>query len=689
MKNIIKAKGRAWGATAMATLCAMAAQTATAQNFSKVYDAMPDMTLDQTYSALINYQKANPYLSCVYVQLGSVSEKKMVMYDPLRETESIIFWGKNAELFYGNLNVYYTDGDVRSEFYENLHIPFSGKRITDDDLWRYVEQHKQKCKNIADSTSLIYAAIESSRSHYNQSIETFKGICDDYLDRNEMLLRYDSKLAARLGELKKHSEECEKQFAEYKRLTKLFPVANYTQLYEKVPIETYRLDGLTNSDFFSNRFNMWDYSAWVADFERTFNSQIVPLRNDVATINKAYMAARSEFEAGGIVAEATKKPYDEYFLFRLGHFDVGSAVDALFDYLEATREMIVMAGDSLGRNLSYAPGLESRKMRRLSRLTLQAKAAAQKRQTLADNVTEGKLARFADLFTGQYGGMTGMKDFMERDAQYCQSIIDQMSEATAAYMSQAAQSQSSETDAYSTPNGQAAPSVPLWVAIDPKSVTARFVSTHIARNTRGQIAAAAGYAKGNAQSWFVAGISAEGSTQWMLRPKGVNSVNKLVATTDGVLVAAIRRLKPAIIFVDGQGNEVASLASETEIVDFMDRDGVSGSIFWTSGNDQGLPTLSMAAEGATDKSWTTALSGMAKAAQVSVTAGGFAVTGITPNGELAVLDVAADGTVGEKTIVAEGIADILATQRVSSVEMGALVTTTDGKHKYLSYGIGQ
>lgn len=686
MTNIIKAIR---SALSTAALCAMAAQPIAAQNFSKIYDAMPDMTLDQTYSALINYQKANPYLSCVYIQLGSVSEKKMVMYDPLRETESIKFWGKNAELFYGNLTVYYTEGDVRSEFYENLHIPFSGKRITDDDLWKYVEFHKQKCKNIADSTSLIYSAIESSRSHYNQSIETFKGICDEYLDRNEMLLRYDAKLASKLGSLKRHFEECEKQFAEYKRLTKLFPVANYTQIYEKVPIETYRLDGLTNSDFFANRFTMWDYSAWVAEFENTFNNQIVPLRNDVAAINKAYMAARSEFEAGGVVTDAMRKPYDEYFLFRLGHFDVGSAVDALFDYLEATREMIVMAGDSLGRNLTYAPGLESRKMRRLSRLAQQARTAAEKRKTLAENATENKLARFADLFAGQYGGVAGMRDFLERDAKYCQSIIDQMSEATASYMGQAARSQSSEADIYSTSGGQAAPSVPLWVAMEPQSVTSKYISTHVARNALGQIAATAGYAKGNAQSWFVAGISANGATQWLLRPKGVNSVNKLTATTDGVLVSAIRQLRPAIIFIDGLGKEVSSLPSEAEIVDFMDRDGVSGAIFWTTGNDQSLPTLSMAAEGATDKSWTTALSGMAKAAQVSVTAGGFAVTGVTPDGELAVLGVAADGTLGEKTIVAEGIADILATQRVSSAEMGALVKTTDGKHKYLSYGIGQ
>ncbi len=673
-------------------LCAIAAfgiftSSVLAQNFRKVYDALPDMTLDQAYSALFDFQKANPYLSAVYIQLGDVCEKKMIMFDPLRETESIRFWSQNAELFYGNLKVYYSDGDVRTEFYENLHIPFAGKKITDADLWSYVEQHKQKCKNIADTTSLIYSTIESSRLHYNKSIEAFKSICNDYQDRNEMLLRYDAPLAARLDSLKWHASECERQFAEYKRLTKLYPIANYTQRYEKVPIETFRLDGLTNSDFFENRFNIWDYTAWIADFQKTFNSQIKPLRDDVAKINNAYMSARAEFDAGRLATSASTKPYDENFLFRLGHFDVGSAVDPLFDYLDATREMIVLAGDSLGRNFSFAPGLENRKMRRLSRLVQQSQVAAQKRQTLIAISTKEKLARFADLFVKQYGGVAGMKSFVERDAQYCQSIINQMNEATADYIRQAAQF--SETDVYSTPNGAAAPSVPLWVAFEPQSVTAKFISTHVVRNARGQVAAAAGYVKGNAQSWFVAGISPEKSTQWLLRLKGVNSINNVALTSDGILISAIRQLKPVVIFIDNQGKEQASISSNAEFANIMDRDGVTGSTFWVAGNDQSLPTLSKASDGSAAQDWTSAISGITKVYSVNVVADGFILIGSTPTGGLATVHVSADGVTDTPKVIAADVADVVATQRVSSSEMAALVKLSSGKHQYIPFSIGQ
>ncbi len=672
----------------MAVAAASIASAAAAQSFSAVYDAMPSMTLDQQFSALANFQKANPYFACTYIQLGSVSEKKMIIYDPLRETESIGFWAGNAKLYYGNLKVYYKNGDVRDEYYENIKIPFAGKKVTDDDLWAYVNHHLNLCKNYNDTITLIYTAIEQSRVNYNKSIEEFQSICNDYSDMNDMLLRYDDALAKRLASLKSHSDECFRQFDEYKRLTKIYPLANYRQIYEKVPIETFRLDGLTNSDFFSNRFNIWDYSAWIENFNNVFNQQIKPLRQDVERINKAYVAARKDFESGKVLTSASyAKPYDEYFSFRLGHFDVGSIVDALFDYQDATREMLVMAGDSLGRDLGTDLTLVSRKMRRLANLTQLAQTAADKRQTLASLVSANSVARFTDFFRAQYGGEQGLSKFIANDDAYCQGIIDQMSDATASYIARVNSAATQAVDTYSTASSAAAPSVPLWITLDPSTLTSKYVSTQVSRGPNGGIAAVSGHQKANAQSWFVAGITPAGATQWLLKLSGVNQVTRLSALADGVMAAALRQLKPVIIYIDANGKEAAAVSTDSEIIDFMDRDGVTGNIFWTEGNDQNAPSLSMAAEGAAAKSWSAPLTGLAKAMQVSVVADGFVVSGLTPAGEFATVRVSSDGMASDPAILTPGVADVIATQRVSSSQMSALVETASGSHKYVSYEI--
>lgn len=682
MNTDIKTKA----ATTLAALCALLTP-ATAQNYTKVYDALPDMTLDQAYCALIEFQKGNPYFANTYLQLASICEKKMIIYDPLREYSSMKFWANNATLFYGNLRVYYTENDVRSEFYENLKIPFSGKRITDADLWDYVELHKGRCKNHCDTTTLIYEAIEASRRNYNLAIESFKSICNDYSDLNDMLLRHDDALAGRLGKLKAYAADCERHFAEYKRLTDLYPVANYKQLFEKVPIETFRLDGLTNSDFFNNRFAMWDYAGWLEKFDASLRGNIVPLRREVERINAAYVSGRKEFAGGGVVSACETKPYDKLFEYSLLHFDVGSVVGVLFDYLDATRQMLNLAGDSLGRDTSDATDLESRKMRRLYQLTQMSQTAARKREALLGSIDGGKIAHFADFFKSQYGGETGLRSFLAGEEAFCQSVIDSMSDATAAYVARTAATPAATTGAYSAARGAAAPSVPLWVTLEPKSLTSKYVSTHVCRDSRNQIVATAGYAKGNAKSWFVAGISPDSTTQWLTRLNGVNSVTSVSATDDGLLVAAIRKLKPVLIFVGKDGKEQASVSSEAETVDMAGRDGVTGDIFWLSGNDTHSPTLCKAADGAAGREWGAALGGMTRACSVNITTGGYVVTGLTPQGELATVRVSPDGTAGEVSPQMGGVESVVTTQRVSSAEMAALVRTADGRHKYLTYRV--
>lgn len=684
MKNAnIFSKAQSYGMVALATLCLSA--TSHAQNFSKIYDALPDMTLDQSYSALIDFQKANPYFSNTYIQLGNVSEKKMILYDPLREISTVQFWAGNAKLFYGNLKVYYKEGDCRSEFFENLNIPYSGKRITDEDMWRFVNEHLAACKNYSDTTTLIYSAIESSRKNYNQCIEEFTEICNEYKNLNDLLLRHDDKLAKKLTTLKTHIDECEKQFAEYKRLTKLFPIADYRQLYEKQPIETYRLDGLTNSDFFNNRFTIWDYSKWVDEVEKDFTEHIKPLRSEVEAINKAYAQAREKFSAGDILQSDAKAPYDEFFLYKLEHYDVGSLIEPLFDYLESTRQMTLMAGDSIGRDAGTDMTLESRKMRRLSQLAQQQSVAADKRKVLSNAITSAKIMRFKDFFVKEYGGTDGLREFLVKDDAYCQTIVDAMSEATAAYLSRVSKYSTSENELYSSAAGAAAPALPLWVTMDPQSIKGKYVTTHTSRGSRGEVAAVAGYAKANAKNWFVAGISDNLATQYVLQLKNVNSVSSIRATADGVLVSALRSLKPVIIYVNTQGKEVAAVPTTSEIIDVMERDGVSGSIVWIEGNDKQTPTMSLAQESATVATWTTQISGLAKALSTSAAGDGYVVTGISTEGELAYAYISTTGQVRNFEKIQAGVEDIISSIRVSSDEIGVLAKMKTGANKYIAF----
>lgn len=653
---------------------------AQAQNYTVVYDALPNMTLDQSYSVLMSYQKANPYNSNVYAQIGSISEKKMILFDPLRQNEGVRFWAGNVKLFYGNLKVYYKKGDCKSEFWDNLDIPF-GDRRDDQVMWDYINKHMAFCKNYSDTTTLIYNAIERSKSFYNQALGIYRTICDEYMDMHDMLLRNDAQLEARMQSMGELIDNSVKEFDEYKRLTKLYPVGNYRQLYEKKPIETYRLDGLTNSDFYNNRFFMWDYRSWIDDFQKAYKTDIVPLRQEADAIEQHYRDGRAELKAGRDQDIVLDKPYDDLFLFRLGRYDNSSLLRELFAYLEETRQLVVLAGDSLSRNLVSEPGLESRKMSQLYKMTRQNAEAGRRRSLLNDAIAPDKVAKFTDFFAKRYGGEAGLRTFVQSDGQYCESLLDQTAGEVCAYIDGQRKSQPSMEDRYSAKQG-AAPSVPLWVASNAAAVKTPHVTSHVAYANRSIPVYVAGYQKANQRAWHVAGIDAVGKTKWLTALKGVGSVTSLARSEGGCLVNVVADGGPRLLWLDDSGKQKVSVATTSEVLDGMGVDAVSGRVWWLSGNAGGTPSLSVA-DSLGSKAWTAPLTSLKSAKSVSVVAAGYLVVGITQSGKLASVNVDRGGNLGMVRTLRDNVGEIVYTSRASASEVSLLVRDTSGKSKYM------
>ncbi len=657
------------------------AQFSLAQSYTDVYDALPDMTLDQAYSTLLEYQKANPYNANTYLQLGSICEKKMILIDPLRDNSGLKYWADNAELFYGMVKVYYKSGDVRTEFYENLNIPYSGSKLEDQDLWNYIDEHNSLCKTHRDSTLLIYTAIEQSKYFYDKCIDEYNSLCNDYVNMNDLLLRNNDALNERLENLGQYIDKCLAQFDEYKRLTKIYPVMNYVQFYEKKNIETFRLDGLTNSDFYANRFDVWDYRKWIDDYYSVFNADIAPLRKTISSIDEMYRDGREEFEKGDAPKIATQQPYDEFFFFRLGRYDNSSLVRELFTYLEKTRELVVLGGDSIGRNILFAQDLAPRKMRQLYRMTQLNKDITSSRSTLSSAISADKIARFDDFFSRNYGGEQGLRSFVNSDGTFCQSVIDEMANATASYVSDVRAARLEVTDLYSTKSGSV-PALPLWVTDEPSALTGKYVTTHVAYDSRAKIALIAGTQKAAAGKWFVAGISDGTTSAWQTQLANVNAVSSIKVINDGYLLNVTKKQKPAILSLDANGKERYSIDSETEVVDFMDCDALSGRIYWLTGNNSQSPAL-CTTDSLGNKAWTASLSGLREAKNVELISGGYLVLGISTNGELASVKVSDQGTADAAKPVMKDVQDIILTARASASEISLLIKTTNGKHAYV------
>ncbi len=400
------------------TLLAVNCLNISADRYADLIADMPNMTFDQAFFELMEYQKTNPSQANTYLQLAIVSEHKMVLSDPLRDFEQAQYWADNANLFFGNFRGFYPSNDAKSheDLYLNFNIQHEGKHITDDELMAFVDQHATLCKNFKDSTALAFKALEASKGSYNKCIATFRMLCDNYQTLNEMLLRYDDEMAETLKNFSADFDQAINAFAEYKKITKTHHILNYRQLYDLKPIETFRLDGLTNSDFLANHFTMWDFRKWIDDFNHLYQTDITNIRTQILKIDQSYKDGTGSC--------------DELFFFQLGKYDNNSLVRDLFRYLDSRRELIEMATENTEADTLFT--LSDQKMRRIYNVWGKLQETKEKLDYLDKSITPEKVELYRDFFKKSYGGEKGLRSFAHDESEHLltvfQSVLDNFSQ---------------------------------------------------------------------------------------------------------------------------------------------------------------------------------------------------------------------------------------------------------------------
>ncbi|MBS4013675.1 MAG: hypothetical protein KGZ97_07945 [Bacteroidetes bacterium] len=404
--------------------------------YEDFYKEIGNLTNDQVYSRLFKYRAANPQFANAYIQLANVSEKIFKELDPLREIELVEYWTANTILYYELFAVYFNGAELRRnrEFYANIPVGPPGYRANENDFLQYAQARKEYTKNYKDSVRLIFDELEISKDHYNNCVRIFNYINRDFDNLNEVLLKTDESFLDLLKELEFEFNSSIASFDKYKALLTLYPlkghkktyqvkigqytstveaiVGAYNQHYQLKPIQTFRLDGITNSDFLKDTFNLWNYGLWIENYRKVYNSEVVALKKEVQQIQKNFddnirFLSRVNF----VEPDMEMKSYDEFFLFRLGKFDNNSLIRELFDYLNVRQDFMLLGKHPLNNPSDSTSTLASRKLRFYYRFAIQLKHSNSSLDKFCSAITPNKVSRFKWFFDTYYKGEQGLQNY--------------------------------------------------------------------------------------------------------------------------------------------------------------------------------------------------------------------------------------------------------------------------------------
>lgn len=551
------------------------------RKYEDIYMNLPNWSVDQSYSELLDFQQKSPYFANVYIQLGMICEQKLINTDPLREIEDTKYWAKNAEIFWGNFKVFYKDGDARhSDYYENLRIPQQGRHLTDEEVMAFVEKHATFCKNYSDTAMILYENLEKSKKAYNTCLAMYREICDVYPNLNELLLRSNKELVDKLSAIEASYETCITSFKEYKDILKVHSLLNYRQILDTKEIQTFRLDGLTNSDFLQNRFFVWDFKSWVDNFKSTLESDILPLRKEIETINARYVNGLEEWKKGKACVVNANPAYDDLFLFRLGRYDSNSLVRELFSYLDSRRQLMSMAQDSLALPLDSIPVTRNRHLRHLYRSSQQYVSSSQTLASLSDYISEEQNAdgqnRFYDFFkkNKEYTSSS----FISHEGQTLREIFQGMLVNYVKYLDNVKDVAPKEYT-YSVASGKL-PAIPMW-AIPSDAETTNIQGQYITRcldyNTLGTPAYVAGdRILAGKQQPFVAAISDQMTTLWTSQINKAKSVLAVKAYEAGCVVQIEADKGNYLVYLNDKGKETMRVETPRYTMKQMINNAITG-----------------------------------------------------------------------------------------------------------------
>ncbi|MFP4556321.1 MAG: hypothetical protein ACLFNU_05570 [Bacteroidales bacterium] len=396
--------------------------------YDDIIEDMHNMNPNQRYSRFFQYQNQDPHFANTYIQLGDACEKIFRNLDPLREYEQVEFWAKNAILYYGLFPVYIKSREVRKErdYYNNFDIKTENRRFDDEDVIRYTKQRIEYCNNYRDSVKLIYLALEKSKDHYNNCVRIFNEINQKYDNLNESLLQTNDEFLEIVDELNAEYNATMEQFDQYKKLIEQFPLGNYNQEFELAPILTFRLDGLTNSNFLDNKFTIWNYGQWVKDFKETYNTDITSIRKEINSIQRVFNNNKRRLSLIPSVSEEEEfESFDNLFLYRLGKYDSNSLVRELFIYLNARQNYLVARKLPVALPSDSSSELMNRKLRYYHSLVGQKMQSEIKLTEFKNAISPERIIRFTDFFQQQYQGHNGLIKFHDDQQQYLSQTLEE------------------------------------------------------------------------------------------------------------------------------------------------------------------------------------------------------------------------------------------------------------------------
>lgn len=397
--------------------------------YKDVYKTVLEKSKEEAYSMLLIYQKQDPYFPNTYFQLGLIAKYWSKDYDALTDIKDVNFFIYNTSLYFGLANAKIDEKEIRrnDDYYKNISNFKDLEKLSLEYVKSYVNEQIITNNEYKKNVGVVTNYFNSSIDHYNNCIKIFKDINQDNLKIKDIYMTADDEFLEKLNRLENSFDSTIFYLQNYQTAVKNYPIKEHNQKYQLYPIETYRLQGLTSSDFLNEEIYLWDYGTWVKELKAILKTDIKQLRKD---IDKANMDLdkniKSIANSNKYKTDFEKYKVDEKLINRIGKYDYNSLMVSLFRYKEAKQDFLAKIKDPVNDVKDNSNTFSMlQKARYYDGLVKSKKLADSLNADFLTRIVSYEVNKYKQFLEDNYGGESGLKDYNQNESVVLKSELGQ------------------------------------------------------------------------------------------------------------------------------------------------------------------------------------------------------------------------------------------------------------------------
>lgn len=395
--------------------------------YKEVYEFVnqPDTIL--CYEMMKAFQKQDPYHANSYYQLGLISYAWSKKYDPLTQPFDVRYFIYHTKVYFNLAKTYIDDKEIRKnrEYYQGISVP-EGEKLSMEQVITEIEKRLKDNSEYSENFELIYRNYTKSVEFYNKAVKLFLEINTNNTKQKELLLTVTNDLKNKISDLETSFDSAVYYLDAFVENIHNYPIKNYKQEYTIRPIETYRLEGLTYSNFLNNDISLWNFKQWAQKFNNILNTDISDIRNKIDSTYTGMESINARLKTEAPFSDSLAEiNIDPKVLFKIGKYDYNSIIINFFNAIQAKSNFLRYYKKTFN-NPADSTEIELKKKAFYYNKLLENKLQTDKLyENTKANITPEGLEKYRKFIDDNFSGNAGFEQKLTNELNDNNSILNE------------------------------------------------------------------------------------------------------------------------------------------------------------------------------------------------------------------------------------------------------------------------